>query len=176
MKVRIVYYIAAKGDGQWLDDGIAFWTGIWNPGTPPFSHVEIGMPDKNGHFMKGEMFTSTMRGKDNGTVLRPASEVLKHPERWYITEIEVDDDLYSIARNWAAIQVVCNKGYDKATIASFFWPWRFGKKDMAICSERCYQFLCECGMFSDKTKCPSPRRLYKWMAEFGYEAKPLVAV
>ena len=123
------------------------------------------------------MFTSTMRGDNNGTVLRPASDVLKHPDRWYITEIEVPDDLYRIARNWAKIRVACNGGYDKKTIASFFWPWgRFGSadKEQAICSERCYQFLCECGIFRDKTRCPSPRRLCKWMAELKYTTRPLL--
>jgi len=181
MKIRIAYYIAAK-DGKWLDDSIAGWTGLFNPGTPAFSHCEIWMPDQNGNWVQtgpcgiaGDMFTSTMRGDNNGTVLRPASDVLKHPERWHITEIEVDDDLYKIARNWAKIRVACNQGYDNKTIASFFWFTRIsGNKEKAICSERCYQFLCECGVFSDKTKCPSPRRLSRWLSDMGYKPKPLV--
>ena len=182
MKIRIAYYIAAK-DGKWLDNFISGWTKIWNPGTLPFSHCEIWMSDRENRFncwlmggdYTGECFTSTLRPPAKGTVLRPASDVFTHPKRWYITEIEVEDNLYRIARNWAKIRVACNKGYDKMTIASFFWPWRFGRgKEQAICSERCYQFMCECGIFTDKTKCPSPRRLYSWLADIGYKTKPLV--
>ena len=182
--LRIADYIAAGGDGKWLDNAIAFHTGWFNRGTPPFSHSEIWMKDEIHGFgggnsvWAGEMFTSTLCPPAKGTVIRPASTVLKHPERWYITEIDVADDLYRIARNWAKIRVACNGGYDRMTIGSFFWPWgRFGSKDkeQAICSERCYQFLCECGIFTDKTKCPSPRRLCSWLADMGYITKPLVA-
>ena len=63
-----------------------------------WSHIEIWTPDERllfigqDHLMKtknfyGDCYTSTMRGEANGTVKRPASEVLKHPGNWDYSEI-----------------------------------------------------------------------------------------
>ena len=115
MKFRLIFY-KAKFDGHLLDDAIAQWTRMFNGVfVPLYSHVEVWWPDENGEFtythvnMKyrnpigdtvylGETYTSTMRGDNNGTVIRPASDILKHPERWDYMEFEVDDEIFNMAK------------------------------------------------------------------------------
>lgn len=93
------------------------------------SHSEIYFPDTN------ECYTSTMRDKVNGIVIRPASEVLTHPKRWYYFEIELTDEEYKAMYEYALFQAILMIRYSKLTIASFFWPWRINQKGADICSE-----------------------------------------
>ena len=180
MKIRELYYRAAK-DKHWLDNGISTWTKIFNWGTGPYSHAEIWWPDE-GEFKEhafvddeyiGECFTSTMRGKDNGTVIRPAREVLKHPERWDYIEREVPDDIAREAIHNARVAARNNQGYDKACIAGFFLPWRIRSKDKDICSEIAQKFLVWIKIFP-KYKVWSPRRLSKRSVSKGGVIRPLV--
>ncbi len=65
----------------------------------------------------GACYTSTMGqagGKNrtgNGTCVRNADRVLKHPERWSYTEHEVSDDAYDFMIRYLDKQVAKNKGY-----------------------------------------------------------------
>jgi len=178
MKIRSVFY-KAKRDGHVLDDGISAWTKLFNWGTGPYSHVEIWWDWLDKFVIDGEIgglcYTSTMRGRNNGTVIRPACDVFKNPNRWDYAEFEVPKPNAAHAVLVAKREVNRNEGYDKATIASFFWPWRFGSKTKAICSERGYQFLWDCDLFPkrDRTKRPSPRRLSRWIEDLGVEIRPL---
>lgn len=195
MKFRVLMY-KAKFDGHPIDDMINLWTGLHpkNWGTGNYSHTEVWIPDEYGCFegpvmhptepvyarnnYLGQCFTSTMRGENNGVVIRPASDVLKNTDRWDYFEIEVSEYFLKIANNWALQMVAANKGYDKMSLLSFILPFRFGPPDKYICSEivlRYIQMAC-LGMFYDKKHVPSPRRLAKWLQEEGYGATPLSKV
>lgn len=74
---------------------------------------------------RGQMFTSTMRmnaanGNTDGIVMRPASDVLKHPGRWRYSEFEVPKAAVDSSMAWCREMVANNKGYDKKDIAKFF--------------------------------------------------------
>ena len=100
--VRVLFYKAGK-DRTIIDNLISGYTGIFNPGTGPYAHTEIWWPDKDGRFLNegsdgcglfftgfaGECYTSSMRDGGVGTIVRPASEVLTHPERWDFAEIVI---------------------------------------------------------------------------------------
>ena len=161
-KIRFVFYIAKfdlinvlyrKRKPHFIDDGIAFWTGLFNWFTPRYSHWEGWIQDENGLFRDyyyvagitdeflGTCYTSTMRGDNNGTVSRPASEVFIHPERWHYQEFEVTDDSFEEAKAWADERVRLNRGYSKRDILRFFMPlWLLKKLKLddpvrEICSE-----------------------------------------
>jgi len=162
-KIRFVFY---KAKFEWrnvfkkgrkirmLDDGISFWTGLFNPWTPGYSHWEGWIPDESGNFTGiwdlvnhvedwffGACYTSTMRDTDNGTVSRPASEVFTHPDRWEYIEFEVTDESFEQAKAWADERVRLNKGYSMRDIWRFAMPLWMLKKlkiadpDREICSE-----------------------------------------
>ena len=181
-KIRILFYKAKFGDGHWVDNAIATWTGTWNlnwkrifrkgffpepdshcelwvPGVfhqslcpdesimvfeEPASNFQKGMGMDSDHFY-GTCWTSTMRGDNNGVVSRPASEVLKNPERWCYYEVEVDsvEDLVEFMD-----QIVkANQGYSKRDILKFFNPLMLNFFRSNVC------------MFSNKTWWRSIQRM-----------------
>ena len=201
MKIRVLFYRAER-DGHWLDDGISLWTKLFNWKTKPYSHCEIWWPDADGRFetvsdkieascksdaggttytiempptvkYHGECFTSTMRGKHNGTVIRPAYTVLTHPERWDYCEILVSDNVGEMAKENARLFAENNEGYDLLCILGFFLPWRLRSYDKDICSEVVQKFLCWCRVFSE-FKVWSPRRLSTKVIAKGYKIVPLI--
>lgn len=183
--IRVAEY---KYTGKPLNWAISAWTGLFNPGTPRYSHTEIWIPDENGLFggydghlhggyegqYFGECFTSTMRGDWNGTVIRPASEVLTHSRRWDYFELEVEDVDYKEAVHLARVAAANNDGYDSPGLVSFFLPIRFGSGTKDICSEVALDFLRWCGIFT-KDKMPSPRRLAAWIMQLGFKPIPLLS-
>ena len=185
MKLRVLFYRAER-DGHWLDDGISLWTKLFIWKTKPYSHCEVWWPDAEGRFLNegsdgvglfftgfaGECFTSTMRGKHNGTVIRPAYTVLTHPERWDYCEILVSDNVGEMAKENARLFAENNEGYDLLCILGFFLPWRLRSYDKDICSEVVQKFLCWCRVFSE-FKVWSPRRLSAKLIEKGYKIVPL---
>lgn len=161
VKFRMLFYKPAI-DGKWIDNAIAGWTRIWNLDCPKeliCSHQEIWMPDDDdGNFVKGKWvnvatgqedkaiyagtcWTSTMgqirnKGtKYNGVCSRPASEILKHPERWFYAEFEICEPAYWEMMSAMNNELLANKGYDVAMILNFFVPIGIGAKDKWICSE-----------------------------------------
>lgn len=139
------------------------WAGLWYGLRHPvsggialctwskYTHVEIHIPDASGKFdvflynvatktvyqrYLGTCYTSTLRGEYDGACKRPASEVLKNPERWDIWEGECEDEDFGnmIAEMDKAVDE--NQGYDKELIA---WWWHKAKRvyDKAkyICTE-----------------------------------------
>lgn len=163
-----------------IDDIISLWTWPWNIGTGPYGHAEVWTPDGNGKFYRqaidhletsgekyylsgphGTCYTSTLRDKNNGTVKRPASEVLKNPERWDYIELDLPEDMYKAMLYWMENEVKNNLGYDKKAILSFLTPWRFHNKYKNICSEFVYNALVIAGVFPLPYKVISPRRLAK---------------
>jgi len=147
-KIRVLFY-RPKIDGHIVDNGIGIWTGLLNTIglTVKFkgnflkarrivkalmcSHMEIWTIGEDGHWMSGQCWTSTMRGPESGVCVRSASEILKHPERWFYAEFDVYDHLLTVLNR----KVKENKGYDKALIGRFFGLWWMGDKEKYICSE-----------------------------------------
>ena len=155
--VREYWYVNQK---RWLNRFIALFTWAPNPNTEPISHCEIE------DIEAGMMYTSTTRGKANGTVVRPAAGVLDHPENWYYTEHEVHVADFRIARRYARLRVDANKGYAFRDLFRFVMPlWMLKKTGMAdngreICSEHVESWLVDMGVLQ-KRLLRSPRRLCK---------------
>lgn len=186
-KVRFLFY---RAKFEWrnflktrrirlVDDAISWWSWPWNIGTGPYAHVEVWLPDKTGNYSHtdkwvgfswldrtiytGTCYTSTLRDNYRGTCKRPASQVLKHPERWDYMEFDVPEDLYYAMKAWMETQVENNKGYDKKAIISFFWPKRFHNADKFICSEFCQIAAVYAGILHLPYQVVSPRKLSRML-------------
>lgn len=122
-----------------------------------YSHIGIWTPDDDGNFQGdlrtdigdaiglfifGKCWTATMRGKDNGTVVRDASKVLKHPGNWDYIEIEIDDWDYETLIEIMQAQVNINGGYGTWDILKFVLPIHFPDDGRYICSEFVNNMLC----------------------------------
>lgn len=193
MKARILYYKAKWGDGHKVDNLIAVYSKLFNWNTPPYSHVELWIPNDQGNFLNydrndtnilkvgyygkksefvGQCFTSSMRSamgikSRNGTCIRPASDILKHPDRWDYQEIELTDKQYSDLLETIDVLVKSNAGYDEKAIISFFNP--FGRwprsSAMGICTEVVWYAL----VMIDVLKCIkvfTPRRFSRRIRKF----------
>ena len=174
-----------------VDDLISWWTWPYNIGTGPYGHAEVWLPGDRGMFIThplrakkpnnietytkihGTCYTSTLRDNYKGTCKRPASEILKHPERWDFAEVDIPKDLYYAMLAWMEIQVENNKGYDKKAILSFFWPKRFHNADKFICSEFAHHAAVMADILPYPLKVVSPRRLARMLTEAGHEIKRL---
>lgn len=114
----------------------------------------------------GTLFTSTMGqvgGKNrtgNGTVKRPASQVLKHPERWSYTEHEVTDKMFANGMLYAEWEVKNNKGYGV-----------FNGKN--VCSKVSHNFNAATGELPGPVKFVDPLHDALLMVQAGKEIKPL---
>ena len=181
VKFRILYYIYT---GHWLNRGILAATWLPNIGSEPVSHAELWESNMDGNFQfpqeyatghgnraidwpyTGQCWTSTTRDDLNGTVVRPASEVLTHPNRWLYTEHEVDEFGFMDAKCQAEKRVHQNKGYSFRDLSRFVMPlWLLKTTGMAdnereICSEHVAEWLVDMGIF-EKNTIPSPRRLLR---------------
>ena len=161
MKIRFLFYRAKFEFRSFLktrrihlvDDAISWWTWSGNIGTEPYAHVEVwtpaikenvyafenpfvaGTPPNKFFPLLGTCWTSTMRGENNGTVKRPASEVIKHPERWDYVEIDIPEDDYNRLIYWMELEVENNKGYGKRDIGKFVGLGFLADPERNICSE-----------------------------------------
>jgi hypothetical protein len=194
MKYRVIFYKPAI-DKHLIDNVISIGTKLWNWNSPGCSHVEGWSPDNRGRFyigqgndgnvsvgwtdwingeqvtwplFRGNAFTSTMRGDDNGTVIREMKEVLVHPERWFYYEIEISDEDYAVGMKWAEDQCAKNKGYAKRTLLKFIGI-NWADKERNICSQAVHNLLVEFGVLPEPFKIPSPRRLASMLEAKGYE-------
>ena len=114
-----------------------------------------------------------MRGDAKGTVSRPASEVLTHPERWDYIEVDIPEDLFLMGKVWMNDQVRNNLGYDFKAIGSFLTPWRFHNKYKNICSEFGDNYCVVCKILTGPYSVPSPRRLAKVLVKMGHKLERL---
>jgi len=196
-KFRVLHYRPAI-DHRPLDNAISGWTLFWNSIMHPkdigllwklrSSHCEIWIPHSDilgdgpetykFYAFFGTCYTSTMDGDNNGSVKRPANEILKHPERWYYFEYEVYDEAFDYMVKWMETQVVNNQGYDKRDIAKFFLPIRKQNPNdfQKICSGFCWVSLFRILRWVPfRTKkmddLPSPLLLAYWQVKAG--AKPI---
>ena len=199
MRIRIPLYLPAI-DGEILDDAIDWHTVIWNTvilfTKHPFSrktysaiktlwaklrcsHAEVWIPDDGAFdgaepkdYVLGTCYTSTLRKPYNGVCSRSASSILKHPDRWNYFEIDIQDCWYNQFIASMDEKVLKNQGYDKWTIASYFWYKRLGSPSKYICSEFVHDsilpFVNDNGRLwrnlvytnsSRIMRCPSPIRL-----------------
>lgn len=203
--VRVLLYIDRSHLlNRGIDDYSWFWKFLWQnkeiehkiPKELRCSHAELWFPD-DGHYCYGEWkpmfntpkhlggkcyggecFTSTLRDKkENGVVMRPASQVLTHPEHWCFFEIELTDEEYEAMYEYALFQASLGIRYSKLTIASFFLPWRINQKDADICSEAICRAIYHGLNISDhslllsalrKIDVPSPLRLASNIFKCGY--------
>ena len=189
MKLRILFHNPKGEHGigkaivglTWV---YGLFYGGWQALKYHFSHVEVWIPDEDGFFNSpwvqkadisihyyGQCFSSTTRGDWNGVRFAPASEVLKHPERWSYIEIEVDDDRFEIAMDAAKRQL--DKPYDFLAILGFVTPFGVQNKNKWYCSEICSWFIDLCKGERWQFKRISPRRMaYNWV-KAGYKLVPL---
>lgn len=195
--IRLLCYKPAI-DKHLLDNLIWMHTYLWNPQGWKFkrlacSHSEIWVADKDYEYKDmsgvsylGDCYTSTMgqaggknRVKYNGICKRPASEVLKHPERWYYYEIKVEAKAVERAMLDADLMVANNRGYDVADILKYFLPIRtqdLGDAKM-ICSGFSWVVLYDISYWSyqeqlyargrHRNDLPSPFRLSLWCKDAG---------
>jgi hypothetical protein len=181
---RILLYVTPKFKWKykvnWL---ISLWTRskyshseAWEA-TPKgdFALEHMDYPNPYGiteTYYVGTCYTATMRGDDNGTVKRDASEVLDHPKHWVYFEIEVNETAHAAAMAYAEYEVKNNRGYGRWDLLKFFSPWHFPDSKRNICSEFCNNFLYYAGIFKKKGII-SPGKLDKMLIELGYESKEL---
>ncbi len=172
---RLLEYKAKFGDHHIVDDLISITTKPCNWNTPPYSHSEIWWPNPYHSnidlaWEEGECFTSTLRDEAKGTTIRPASQVLTHPDRWEYIELPADPIRLAAAIGLARLAVINNEGYDYLRLLGILTRLGFGTTGKDVCSEICERFMVWCGIFKKETK-PSPRRLGRNVMRLGF--KPL---
>jgi hypothetical protein len=156
---------------------------IWTPdGQEQFTWCEAGEWASSPEGRSGKCWTSTMRfdtTKDNkgGVCVRPASQVLKHPDRWFYCEQEIDERQYEklVVKMKSAVAV--NKGYEKKLILRYLGI-TIDNPDMYICSEFCNELEHMIGI-GTKSKNPSPFRdaLDRWLEGcqfYAMDGQPLI--
>ena len=171
-KIRILFYktpwkLKPKYFFNWL---ISLRT--WSK----YSHIEIWTPDSMGfgtlEDASGTCYTSTMRGKDNGTVSRDASGVLDHPENWDYIEIELTAGQYGLLLALMTTEVECNMGYSKWDIMKFISLIHIADNDRNICSEFVNNMLVLIG-FIKGYGIVSPEAVHKKLNKLGLKTKEL---
>ncbi len=201
MKIRILLYITPKFKWKYIVNWlISVWTRskyshaeVWTAGkdgkfvselTPYYpclehkcclhhvTHPCEGCGRVAGNPIMGTCWTATMRGDANGTVKRPASEVLDKPERWVYFEIEMDDDEFGDMEHWMTVQVLVNKGYSKWDLLKFLSPIHFPDNERNICSEFVNNALYYAEII-EKKGIISPKKLHKKLIKLGYKQTSL---
>ena len=170
-RIRLCFHKPKPTD--YLGQGIRFWTWLVsskNRTVPGYDHVEIWTPNEMGIFSDAEFevpkpvwvvgtcWTSTMRGDNNGTVNRPACEIINNPLRWDVYEREITDEQYNMLMAYMELQVSINKGYSFRDIGKFFGLGFLTDAKRNICSEFSNNSLYE-GDILDEGGVVSPRRL-----------------
>ena len=168
-KVRFLFHNA---DDSMVGRGITVWTGFlalfynWRVLKYSYSHEEVHIPNSVGKFSTagkpvatkffGQCFSSTTRGDADGVRFAPASEVLRHPERWSYIECEVDAERLEVAIQEA--QRLVGARYDYWGIIGFLNPFPVQDPKKYFCSEICDWFKVLCRIYPKRQKRVSPRR------------------
>lgn len=186
---RVLMYRPKLGDGKWLDNAILACTlqynpPMWNKPKLWSSHAEIWTPDETGNFDNGQAFTSTMgqaggenRPKEDGVVLRPVHQVIKHLYRWYYYPVYCSAQGYERLQTWQDVWLRQNKGYNKSDIVDFFNPFK-RRQDLRkwICSGVTWASICVAFdtqpilpkkryLGHSIQELPSPLRLSRWLLD-----------
>ncbi len=196
MKVRFLYH-KPKGE-RGVGKLIVAWTWLlgvfynWKVLKYNYSHEELWVPSArdgkfscceeplNRHCLKygapqailGQCFSSTTRGDADGVRFAPASEVLKHPERWDYIECEVDGERFEVGM--AEAKRLEGGGYDYAYILSFFQPFVIQKAIDWACSEICDWLKYLWRIIPKRHKRISPRRSAYVLSKKWGQPKPVV--
>lgn len=158
--IKILQYRADKQDGHFLDDAIAWWSGIFNPKTPPHSHSELC-------FSTGVCFSSTTRGFATGTRFEMYDVVVRNMRRWdiYSKDISIEGQQKMLNRAIA----INDRPYNYiGLILDFFLPFGLlggligGSMKRWYCSQAVYYCL------TGKRRRISPKRLTKWILKIGF--------
>ena len=157
--IKVHQYKAGK-DGKWLDDAISIWSGLFNWGTPPYSHTEIEL--------NGMCFSSATRGDGFvGTRFAAAGHVLRHPERW--DTYAFDEAAHYMRECMERADEIAGQKYFYLGIAlDYFlplgWLGYFTGKGLKqwYCSQAVYYVL------TGKRTRISPRRLTRWLLKNGF--------
>jgi len=187
-KIRALLYVTPKFKWKYLVNWlITIWT--WCR----YSHCELWVGDESkphykfgGHCnltqsygnmrinypFTGTCYSSTLRGKSNGTVKRPASKVLDHPENWVYIEAEMEIANYDAMIRFLENEVRLNKGYSKRDLLKFLSPIHFPDNKRNICSEITNNALCV-GLLLRGFGIISPKKLYKKLIAAGCKPKEL---
>jgi hypothetical protein len=148
--IKFAFYKAQKGD--FWGNLISGYTGIFNWKTPPYSHVEIGL-FIDGKWIWYSSSSKRVNGQD-GTRWILNEDLLKHPERWDVYEVE---ELRPIEDMRKTCIEEHGKPYDWAGIMGF--ATLFGQLNLKkkwYCSEICHYVF-----FGKWKKRISPKRLFK---------------
>ena len=182
MRLRSIYH-TSEGEkffsiGRW----IIGWTWVlglfYGKGKAlkyNYSHEELWIPEALGRFtlpsavgtikdkdevgsrvVAGQCFSSTTRGDAEGVRFAPASDVLKHPERWKYIEFEVPDEHWKATKDWLELEV--GKPYDFWGAAGFVLPVIKQTNKLWFCSEICDWIKYSLCIFSKRHQPISPRR------------------
>lgn len=156
--------------GKIIDFGIAIWTVIIN--LPAFlfnkklflSHTELYF--EKGRY-KDKCFSSTMRDEQNGCRFKNSLDVIfKHPERWFISIVEMNEETEDAIGAWCEKQV--GKKYDLFNVLfSFINPFIFDDPNKWYCSEVCYRALAKFKFIKLYKRISPLRGAYK-MIQAGY--------
>ena len=186
MKLRSIYH-TSKGEkffsiGRWIIGWTWFlglFYGKWKSLPYNFSHEELWIPDEEqGYFWgidgwQGQCFSSTTRGDAEGVRFAPASEVLKHSERWSYIEFEVNEALYADILVFMEMHAKWKTKYDFAGIMGFVVPLTPQDDDKWYCSELCNYIKAELNAISEYSEPISPRRSAYELAKIWGEPKSL---
>ena len=171
---------------------------VWQTLTSWYSHTEVWAPEDRSGFettaliakkinkiesvikYHGNCYTSTMgqiRSKSTiiqtGTCKRPASRVLKHPERWDYVEIDLMDYDYRDMMQYLDGEVAANAGYAKRDILKFVGLGLFPDKIRNICSEIIHNALIEGDVLPGKHAVVSPLMLALLLKKHAHVVKKL---
>jgi len=191
MKVRFLYHkpIGEHGMGKAIV-GLTWVYALfysWKALKFNYSHEEIWLPDEDECFERvsmpmecdkilsreylGKCFSSTTRGDAEGVRFAPASEVLKHPERWDYVECIVSDNAYEGFK--AEADKLVGKKYDFLGIFGFLNPFPVHSKMKWYCSEICNWAKKLLRITRKKSKRISPRKSAYKMVKAGHKLKSL---
>jgi hypothetical protein len=107
----------------------------------PYSHIEIEDED-------GICWTATMRGKENGSVSRPAREVVYNYQNWDYIQLRSTKSDYDAMLEYLGTEVKYNLGYSKWDILKFISPIHFPDSKRNICSELVNNALVVAGIYT----------------------------
>lgn len=159
--IRIWQYRADQQDGHRLDDVIAAWTGIFNPGADPYSHTEIELGD-------GMCFSSTTRDNAKGTRFEDAEVVLRNIERWdcYTKEVSRFEETQMFER---ARQINGRPYFYAGIFLDFFLPlgWLSNAAGRLLNQWYCSQAVWF--VLTGKRERVSPKRLQAWIQKDGWQ-------
>ena len=196
--VRFLFH-KPKGE-HGVGKAIMVWTWIlgcfynWKVLKYNYSHEELWLPDENGKFWQGKRvcwqklrngmyicplryeslgycFSSTTRGGAKGVRFAPASEVLKHLERWDYIEVEVDPYRLEVAMEEA--KKLEGKKYDYLALFGFFQPFVMQDSKKWYCSEICDWLKVLLRIYPKRKRRVSPRRSAYILAKLCGEPKAL---